>query len=181
MTGRRPTPQQVALLEHVEAGRVNAHGGSFARGGAVSYHVWEGQDYPARTAAVERLIARGWVGEQGDYSPTRPWDVVLTDAGRQVLADARDRAEYEAIPYDQRPRVQVTRRDLGRSPVRGLPAPRPGRNVQCWLCYRGREHPDGYRSPTVWFINESGADAQARAEMEMIRHALAHVRAEATD
>ncbi len=126
-------------------------------------------------ADQQRLTAKGWLVLVDGI-------VRLTDVGAALLADERERAEWDAVPFDQRPRVNVRLRPLGRSPVRGVPGPGSGRNVECWECYRrdreafeagtSTKRPD----PVVWFTNENTRAAQRDAEDAQRRHGMRHVR-----
>lgn len=146
---RRPTAAQVKLITALRAG-----------------------DRPERvTAPLQKLIDNGWVTE-----PDR--GLALTALGDLRLDQEFDVAEYLALPVDQRPRVYVEPRTLGRSPIKGMRGPRPGRNVKCWDCYRVAKDQGTYADSVVWYTNESGAAAERDAEAARARHALRHARGE---
>jgi hypothetical protein len=174
MADRRPTEKQVALLHAVADGKGTAHP-DFRSG--TGYRV----DGQAATVDVRSLVNNGWAEHDPDVGtvaePT-PQTLSLTWYGQAVLRDADDRAEYEAIPLDQRPRVTITRRRLGSRPIRGFNTPFMGRNVECSDCYLAARAEGRRADSVVWYRNESGREADREAEIALIRHTLAHTRGE---
>lgn len=125
---------------------------------------------------VAALIVAGWADPGDDV-------LTLTPAGRTALEDSEGRAAYKEHSRDHGGdmQVQVTKRPRGRSPIAGVGKVADGRNVTCTDCYlvaqaryeAGETRVRGER--TVWFTNESGADAQRRAEVAAGHHILRHL------
>lgn len=174
MSTRMPTAQQTDLLVAVGEARIIEHGGM--RGMASFYLLPPGSPMDGKpvTAAVERLVERGWIDLPEYPGPVGSAPVGLTSLGRAVCDEARDWYAYETIPYADRPRVRVGRRSRGNNPIRGHGKVPDGRNVTCSepTCTSR----NGYQP--VWFTNESGPVAQRDAETAMRRHAMGHVRGE---
>lgn len=175
MAERRPTEKQVTLLRAVADGQVRAYGG---RSGEPTYRGNLGYGLAPVTSDVKRLLTAGWVEHDEPGGDNNIATLRLTRIGEALLRDADDRAEFHAIPDSEKPNVRVTRRDLGRSAIRGMGGPGVGRNVDCWDCYNTARAAGRYADPTVWFTNESGQAAQRDALQALIRHTLRHTRGE---
>lgn len=105
------------------------------------------------------LWEHGWVD---------PESGTVTDSGlsgvasREALDIFRDAEGVEAR------NVRVTKRNRGRSPIRGVGRVPDGRNVMCMACFRAGG------DSIVWFTNESYAPAQRAAEIAAGKHILRH-------
>lgn len=153
MPDRRPTPQQADTLAAIAQDR-----------GYAAYR------------SLDALVRHGWAETTG-APHTTACRYALTRAGEAALADARDRAEFEAIPAAEVGAlgVRVVQTKLGRGPIKGS-GMRTGWSVNCWACYRAGRTRHGFSD--VWKRNESGRAAKRDAEDALMAHVLAHHRGE---